>query len=485
MTDPIAPPSKEPSVPDPVPAEDNLTPGHDRPRPGTNTLRWLPIRVWFRLLKRYAPTSLWARSFLIIVLPVALMQIAVTWVFFDAHWKTVNTKLSASLAGDVAWIVDTYKRSPNAETLSDLALRAERDLQLSVTLQPNARLPIDKRPNLLEILETTLVQALDERVDAETWIDTTRYAAYVDIRVVVPGGVLRILAPRDRAFTPQAHIFVLWLAGATVSLTLIAILFIRNQVRSIERLADAAESFGRGEDISFKPHGAQEVRRAAHAFLDMKERISRFMDQRTAMLASVSHDLRTPLTRLKLELALATPSGQITAMKGDLAEMEHMIDEYLAFARGEAGEPTLDMDLSAFLHGLIQDARRVDHPVDERIEPSLMFRGRPMALKRAFSNLISNAHVHGNKILVTARQSPGPQSGFDITVEDDGPGIAPNLREEAFKPFSRLDPARNQNIKGAGLGLAITRDVIHSHGGTIRLDTSDLGGLCARIHLPA
>src|SRR6478609_9932582 len=282
-------------------------------------------RVIGRWIKRQMPKTLFGRSLLIIVLPVAIMQIAVTYVFFDAHWQTVTSRLSEGLAGDIAWAVESYQEDPSSEAFAKLSARAEESMGLSIALQPGRALPATRRdaPVLFEPffapIDRSLDRALDARLDDPYWFDTTRYPAYVDIRVAVPGGVLRVLAPRDRAFATQGHIFVLWMTVATLLLTSIAILFIRNQVRAIERLANAAEAFGRGGDVvAFKPHGAREVRRAATAFLDMRARIQRHIDQRTTLLASVSHDLRTPLTRLKLALALAEPSKANEAMKRDV-----------------------------------------------------------------------------------------------------------------------------------------------------------------------
>ena len=325
--------------------------------------------------------------------------------------------------------------------------------------------------------------ALSDRLDQPFWFDTTRYPAYVDIRVLAPGGVLRILAPRDRAFATQGHIFVLWMTVATALLTAVSIAFIRNQVRAIERLADAADAFGRGADApAFKPHGAREVRQAATAFLDMRGRIQRHIDQRTALLASVSHDLRTPLTRLKLALALAEPDPRIGGMKQDLAEMEHMIDEYLDFARGEGGEAAGTINLHTLIEEVCEGARRAGAQVAVDVDPQLAVRVRPKALKRALSNLVMNAAVHGEIVAIAARAAaPG---GAEITVEDDGPGIPEDQYENAFKAFNRLDEARNQNAKGVGLGLAIARDVARAHGGDITLARSPLGGLRATIRLP-
>jgi two-component system osmolarity sensor histidine kinase EnvZ len=305
----------------------------------------------------------------------------------------------------------------------------------------------------------------------------------VDIRVQVGPDLIRVLAPRDRAFATQGHIFVLWMSVATILLTAVAILFIRNQVRAIERLAKAADAFGKGTDApGFKPQGAREVRQAASAFNAMRARIQRHIDQRTALLASVSHDLRTPLTRLKLELALAEPSARTAEMKRDLAEMEHMIDEYLAFARGEGGEAVETVALRTLIDEVSEGAVRAGAQVRVSADPGLTAAVRPNALKRALSNLVMNAAVHGEHVEVAARTRL--HGGVEIVVDDDGPGIPEERYEDAFKAFNRLDESRNQNDKGVGLGLAIARDLARGHGGDITLDRSPLGGLRAVVRLP-
>ena len=435
-----------------------------------------------RQIKRWLPTSLFGRSLLIIVLPVAVMQIAVTWAFFDAHWQTVNSKLSEGLAGDIAWAVASYEDDPSPAAVARLADRAEESLSLSIAFQKGKKLPVSQRPSLFAALDHSLQEALSDRLNAPFWFDTTRYTAYIDIRVQVDGGVLQIYALRDRAFATQGHIFILWMVMATMLLTAIAILFIRNQVRAIERLAEAADAFGRGGDIDFKPHGAREVRQAAQAFLSMKARIQRHIEQRTALLASVSHDLRTPLTRLKLEMALSEPSEQLQAMKNDLSEMEHMIDEYLAFARGESGEPPQSVDLTELIGGVVGAALRSGAAVETQVAPDLTVELRPNAFKRALANLIDNAAAHGDHVKVTA--AARLTGGVEIAIDDDGPGIPEDRYEEAFKPFSRLDESRNQNEKGVGLGLAIARDMARGLGGDLVLERSAMGGLRAVMRLP-
>jgi two-component system osmolarity sensor histidine kinase EnvZ len=440
-------------------------------------------RFLWRRAKRLTPTSLFGRSLLIIVLPVALMQIAVTWIFFDAHWQRVNSHLTEGLAGDVAYVLQSYEEDSSPANFAKIVQRAQENLDLSIQFEPEAILPRGKRPSLVITVDRSLQRALADRIDEPFWFDTGRYPAYVDVRVKVPGGVLRMIAPKDRVFATRGQIFVLWLTVATVLLTGISILFIRNQVRAIERLAAAADAFGRGVDVAFRPHGAREVRQAARAFLSMKARIQRHQEQRTVLLASVSHDLRTPLTRLKLQIALAGRSARTEAMKTDVAEMEYMIDEYLAFARGEGQEGVESVCLVELIRAVGADATRAGATVNISADPDLRVLARPSAIRRALSNLVMNAAMHGAQVEVAAR--PLANGGVEILVEDDGPGIPPDRFEEAFTPFSRLDEARNQNnAKGVGLGLAIARDVARGHGGDILLGRSPLGGLRATMRLP-
>ncbi|MEQ8403929.1 MAG: ATP-binding protein [Oceanicaulis sp.] len=432
-------------------------------------------------IKRYLPTGLFQRSLLIIVLPVALMQVAVTWAFFEQHWQTTTARLSESVAGDVAMVVALYERA-GPSGFDEIAATAFETTGLSVDLREDEPLPDSRRTAFFRVLDRTLRRALSARLDNAFWFDTTRYPEYVDIRVSAGGDVLRFIAVRDRVFATTGHIFVIWLFGASLLLTAVAVIFIRNQVKPIRQLAEAAEAFGRGQDVErFKPAGAREVRQAALAFMDMRGRLKRHMEQRTQLLAGVSHDLRTPLTRLRLQLALMPQSEEREAARHDIAEMEAALEEYLAFARGQAGEEPASVDLVALCEGLADDAAREGVDLQLDLEDGLTVHGRENALKRAFANLVQNAAAHAETVTLAARRN-GQRA--DICIDDDGPGIAPEAREEAFRPFNRLDESRNANRTGVGLGLAIARDTVRAHGGELRLEDSPLGGLRARVSLP-
>jgi two-component system osmolarity sensor histidine kinase EnvZ len=434
-------------------------------------------------LKRYLPKSLFGRSLLIFVVPVAVMQGLIAWAFFEQHWETVTSRLSEGVAGDVAIMTELFETTGENDTaFAPLADAAYRNMQLSVDFREGERLPTSRRSSFFRTLDRTLRRSLTAAMDNEVWFDTTRYPAYVDIRVQTGTGVLRFIAVRERVFATTGHIFLLWLFGATALLSLVSVVFIRNQVKPIRRLAEAATRFGRGEDAAgFKPAGAREVREAAHAFIDMRQRITRHLDQRTSMLAGVSHDLRTPLTRLKLQLALMPESEEREDAIRDVGEMEHMLEEYLAFARGQVSEETVEADVSALVAETVEAARRADPGITLSADAGLMANVRPGVLKRGIANLISNACAYGTKCEISVRKR---RRHLEIIVDDDGPGISPDKREEAFKPFARLDEARNMNREGVGLGLAIARDVARGHGGDVELSDSPLGGLRATLRLP-
>ena len=440
-------------------------------------------------MRRNFPRSLWARVLLIILAPIILMQVFITFVFFQMHWQTVTGKLSEGLAGDIAWAVSAYESDPTPQNLARIQEQAHANMQLSIELQKGKSLPASAathRASLYAVLDHAIDSALDDKLNVPYWFDTRRYPGHVDIRVVVPGGVMRIIAAKDRAFATTGYIFIFYMVGASAILTIIAILFVRNQVRAIERLAQAAEKFGRGEDDpNFKPYGASEVRAAAHAFIQMKERIQRQIEQRTTLLASVSHDLRTPLTRLKLELAMATQDTGTQRMKQDVSEMAYMIDEYLAFARGEMAEDAEAVSATALMASVAGNIERSGHTLAvEYLASDVTVRVRQLSIERALSNLIMNGFHYGKHVALGAGVTGDERAILHLTIDDDGPGIVPEKREDAFKPFSRLDDSRNQNIKGVGLGLAIARDIVRGHGGDLTLGESPMGGLRAEITLP-
>jgi two-component system osmolarity sensor histidine kinase EnvZ len=355
-------------------------------------------------------------------------------------------------------------------------------LRLEIELQPGAPLELERCRDVGSVLDRYLTRALQEQIGRNVWYDSTCPGTQVLIRVPTEEGVLQLKAYRDRVQARSGPLFVAWIFGATIFLITISILFIRNQVRPIIQLADAMERFGRGEDTGpFRVRGAREVRSAALAFFDMRQRIKRYIEQRSQLLAGVSHDLRTPLTRLKLQLALLPPSPETEDAKRDLAEMEETLDEYLAFAKGIAEEAPAEVDLRALAEDVVSESQRTGADVTIEADGAVLIPGRMRALKRCMLNLIDNAIAHGDKVQVAVK---GEADAVTVTVDDNGPGIPEDLYEEAFRPFSRLDETRSRNQKGVGLGLAIARDVARSHGGDIKLSKSPLGGLRASLRLP-
>jgi len=347
---------------------------------------------------------------------------------------------------------------------------------------PNSEMPPPGPKPFFSLLDQTLSEELRKQIQRPYWIDTVGKSALVEIRIQLDNNVLRVYARRNAAYASNSEIFLLWMVGTSAVLLFVAIIFLRNQIKPILKLADAAEAFGKGRDApNFRPRGAREVRRAAQAFIEMKTRVERAIEQRTAMLAGVSHDLRTVLTRFKLELALIDDSPEVEAMKKDIDEMARMLEAYLAFARGDLGESAAPTDMAAFIDELKDDAERHGHKVTVQFHGTPIVTVRPAAFKRCVGNLVSNAARYASAIAITGHRD---HRYLTITVDDDGPGIPPAQREDVFKPFLRLDDARNQDEGGTGLGLAIARDIARSHGGDIALGDSPMGGLRATVKVP-
>jgi two-component system osmolarity sensor histidine kinase EnvZ len=455
---------------------------------GLSTLRSAGARaadLWDRLgyrIKTYLPKGLYARSLLIIVTPMVILQSVVAFVFMERHWNTVTKRLSAAVTQDVAALIDVYQKFPQEADHATLRGIAQGRLGLVVDFLPNSKLPPPAPKPFFSLLDQALSAEIGRQIRRPFWIDTVGRSALVEIRIQLDDTIMRVFARRNAAYASNSHIFLLWMVGTSLVLIGVAILFLRNQIRPIQALADAAESFGKGREVpDFRPRGAREVRRAAQAFIDMKRRVERMMEQRTAMLAGVSHDLRTLLTRFKLELALIEDSSELEALRKDVDEMGRMIEGYLAFARGDAGEPAAPTDMAEFLDELKADAERHGHKTSVAFHGQPMVTVRPMAFKRCLANLVSNAARFAASIVITGHRD---HRWLMLTVDDDGPGIPAAKREEVFKPFLRLDDSHNQDELGTGLGLAIARDIARSHGGDVVLGDSPLGGLRATVRVP-
>ncbi|MFN4283826.1 MAG: ATP-binding protein [Alphaproteobacteria bacterium] len=434
-----------------------------------------------RAIKGLLPRGLFGRSLLIIVMPLILLQLISATVFYERHWDTMARRLAVVLAGDIGTVVDSFRETASPETRERVLTIAAVNMGLGLSFRDGAILPnavLDKTPKGDEILLRTLADTLSRPFTFELLGD----GGDIAIHVQLPDGVLDVLAPRKRLYSSTTYIFVMWMVGSSLVLFGVAMIFMRNQVRPIRRLAVAADALGKGRDVpTFKLQGATEVRQAATAFNLMRERLLRQIGQRTEMLAGVSHDLRTPLTRMKLQLAMLPDSADVAELKADVAEMETMIEHYLAFARGEGPEEPTPTDLGELLADAVSGAQRAGGAVALEAEGDLTLPLRAAAFKRCLANLIGNAMRYGKTVAVKAARMGDT---VEVTVDDDGPGIPPERREEVFRPFRRLEESRNAETGGVGLGLTIARDIVHAHGGAIMLEDSPLGGLRARLRLP-
>lgn len=437
-------------------------------------------------LKRFlVPSSLFGRSLLILIVPVLLIQLITTAVFFDRHWGRMTSRLAFAVAGEITVMAEAIEQDPTPERVERITGYAARGLELLISYAPGAVLPEYERrksPGLWEkIVAQTLEEELERHLRRPFQIHADFREKWVEVDVQLPDGVMNVSLPERRLFSSSGYIFLLWMFAISTLLLGVAILFMRNQIRPIRRLAIAAEFFGKGRDVAkFKPEGAREVRQAAEAFLDMRERIKRQIEQRTIMLAGVSHDLRTPLTRLKLQLAMMGDAPDVKEMQQDIQDMEKMIAGYLDFVSGDAEEEFVRMPLSDLIEKVAQGARQQGRQVHMELE-EITLAVRPMAFERCLANLVGNAAQYASDIWIEAGRD-GDQ--IVLTVQDNGPGIPEDRYEEVFKPFTRIDPSRNPETGGVGLGLPIAMDMVHSHGGKIWLEPSEHGGLCVVITLP-
>ncbi len=433
------------------------------------------------MIKRLLPRTFLGRSVMIIVTPLILVQVVSTWVFYDRHWDNVTKRLANAVAGEISMVMFTMSKIPGPEHRA-LVLQAASYAGLRIKFTKDAILP-NIAPEIGNgILDRRLSKALAERVARPFHMDTWSDDRNVKIRVQLRSGILDVVVSRERLFSSTTYIFVMWMVGTSMVMFAIASVFMRNQVRPIRRLALAAESFGMGRDSpDIKPEGATEIRVAATAFNLMRERIQRSITQRTEMLAGVSHDLRTPLTRMKLELAMLGDGKEVNDLKSDVAQMETMVEEYLAFARGESTETVVTRDIGTILDDVAAGARREGADISLSRDGDLTMPVRPDAFRRGITNLVGNAMRYADHVVIQSRRD---NDVIEILIDDDGPGIPPEEREEVFQPFYRLDSSRNLETGGTGLGLTIAKDVIRSHGGELRLEESPAGGVRARLRLP-
>jgi two-component system osmolarity sensor histidine kinase EnvZ len=444
----------------------------------------IPGWRWFvRWLRRRLPTGLYARSLLIIIIPMVLLQSVVAAVFMERHWQMVTERLSLAVTRDIAAIIEIIETYPQDTDYSEVTRIARDQLNLQISIEPGGELPPPRPKPFFSILDGILGDEISDEIKRPFWIDTIGDSSLIEIRINLGDKILRVITKRSQAYASNTHIFIVWMVGTSLVLIGISILFLRGQIRPILTLAQAAENFGKGQKAdNFYPRGADEVRRAGLAFILMRERIERQIEQRTAMLSGVSHDLRTILTRFRLQLALAGDNPDLRGLNDDVNDMQTMLEAYMAFAKSEIEEDVGELKLSELIEKIDADftlhGKRLTYTIDGEDDISV----RPNAFTRLVTNLASNARRYANTLNIEAKHGA---KWLTLVFDDDGPGIPEKDREDVFKPFFRLDTARNLDASGTGLGLAIARDIARSHGGNVTLGDSPLGGLRATIRIPA
>ena len=436
----------------------------------------LPI---FKTLKKIFPSGLYTRSLIIIIAPIVILQAILTFVFLERHWQLVTKKLSSSVVSEIGMMMDMQKNND----LIEISSNAKKFYDINLRLLTNQR--IDNYFRLpANLVEKTLSQELQKSLDNRYSIEDIPEEKKVIINIEVENGILEFVIPRRNVYATNSHIFLVWMVISSILILSIAILFLRQQIKPIEKLAKAAESFGIGRKIkNFKPTGATEVRKAADAYIKMQERIEKFLEQRTLMLAGVSHDLRTPLTRIKLQLEMYSNQKGNTELLKDVNEMQYMLETYLDFSQTVSSEEDTEVDLKELIDSIISTSNEKSKIIS--LKPTnlknIKYICKKIALKRCVINLINNAKAFGDEVLITLNES---NKEITITIEDNGPGIPKKDYEKALRPFQRLDSSRNQNIAGSGLGLSISQEIMNSIGGNIKLSKSKLGGLKVIMALP-
>lgn len=428
------------------------------------------------LMKSILPRSLFGRSLIILVTPLILVQVVLGYIFFDRHTETILRLLSNTIAGDIQMVVEMVEDGQNFSRVAELA---HKNLMLDLKLREGehlSRTGIYKSTWLYGFME----EALLNKLKLPYFLRMDQDNIYLDVEV--RPGILHFETPRKRLFSRTTPLVLIWTTASALLLFIVASLFMRNQIRPLQRLGDAAERFGKGQDVGdYRPEGATEVRKAGLSFNIMRDRIRRQLTERTEMLAGVSHDLRTPLARMKLQLVMMPRNQEVLSLQEDVDQMQKMLEGYLDFARGAGDEVPQGVVLSEFFHDLKAQFRNSSLYISIDCPPDLKIQVKAQMFRRCLMNLLVNSERHANHVWIAA-QSSG--RFLEVTVDDNGPGIPESQREEVFRPFYRLDVSRNLETGGVGLGLSIARDVIRNHGGQIRLGDSLRGGLRVHIRLP-
>lgn len=444
----------------------------------------MPGFLKYLSIKKYLPRSLFARSLLILAVPIILIQVISTYVFFDRHWTKMAGRLAVAVAGEVAFLADRVEQNPTELYVEELRKNSMAHMQLSIKYVDEGKIKTDEVRYIGrgDVIKKTLSHELDRKLKQPYRIFVDVEEKWIQVQVQLESGVLIVTSPERRLFSSSGYVFLLWMIGASAILLVVAILFMRNQIRPIKRLAVAADRFGKGREVPFfKLEGAREVRQAARAFLGMRERIDRQIQQRTAMLAGVSHDLRTPLTRIKLQAEMLE-GDDAKALKSDIEDMERMIDAYLQFARGEGDEEMERVDVSDIIQRIVANFGRDGFHISvESKGNNFSLFLRPIAFERCLTNIIANAQKYAAHAWIILKSR---DDMITIFVDDDGPGIDEAYYEDVFKPFFREDKSRNTKTGSVGLGLPIAQDIILAHGGEIYLEKSPQGGLRVKIDLP-
>ena len=434
------------------------------------------------MIKNFLPKSLLGRALLIIVMPLIILQLVSATIFYETHWAKVSRKLAYGLVGDIATLVELLRLDNTDRSLKSIQALASQNMGLSVRLKKNQILSKVAEAEQNWNIEDSFVKVLRSSLQRPFNIKESTIEKHILVNIQLSEGVLQVEFARKRLFSSTTYVFVLWMVGTSMILFGLATIFMRNQVKPIRRLAIAAEDFGKGRDTpNFKPEGAIEVRQASSAFISMRDRIKRQVSRRTEMLAGVSHDLRTPITRMKLQLELLKENKNTGELARDLSEMEHMLEGYLAFARGEGEELPKEVDVVKLVKQVIEDVKKNGGNIGLSSEKRVLISLRPNLFRRCIANLIENADRYASAVLVELTVEVG---FVKIIIDDNGPGISEELRDQVFRPFFRLDDSRNLDTGGVGLGLAIARDAIISHGGEIELQDSPTGGLRVMLKLP-